>query len=80
VRLQQPAPFEPGHTVEVRLALPDASAAHARSVLRLPARLDTDEEERAVELVFINPPDAARAALHQYVVDRLGLSGSVRGS
>ena len=79
VRLQRPAPFEPGRTVEVRLTLPDADrAADGGGALRLRARLGTDEEERAVELVVIDPPDAARAALHRYVVDRLGLPGSVR--
>ena len=80
VRLEQPAPFEPGRTVEVWLALPGVAAADGGGMLRLPARLDTDEEDRAVELVFIEPPDAARAALHRYVVDRLGLPGSVRAS
>ena len=77
VRLARPVPYEPGRTVEVRLALPGAALASGGS-LHLRARLGTDDDERAVELAFIDPPADARAALHRYVVERLGLPGSVR--
>lgn len=68
VRLERPAPFEPGRPVQVRLALPDGASA-----LDLRARLSTDDDERAVELTFLDPPEEARVALRRYVHDRLGL-------
>src|SRR5215471_15281244 len=68
VRLERPVPFEPGRPVEVRLALPDGGAAFA-----LPARLSTDDDEQAVELTFLEPPEEARVALRRYVHERLGL-------
>ena len=67
-RLERPAPFEPGRTLDVRLALPDGDGA-----LELRARLAVDDEERAVELAFLDPPAAAREALRRYVHGRLGL-------
>jgi len=68
VRLERPAPFEPGRTVDVRLALPDEGGA-----LELRARLLADDEERAVEVAFLDPPEVARQALRRYVQRRLGL-------
>jgi hypothetical protein len=75
VRLERPAPFEPGRTVEVRMTLPDPGP-DADGVLHLRARLLTDDDERAVEIAFLDPPEAARAALRRYVMARLGLPGS----
>jgi hypothetical protein len=82
VRLERPVPFEPGRTVDVRMVLPDApsGADGGDGVLHLRARLMVDDDERAVELAFLDPPQAARAALHSYVIARLGLPGSVPGS
>jgi hypothetical protein len=72
VRLERPAPFEPGRTVDVRMALPDGEGT-----FELAARLLTDDDERAVELVFLDPPEAAREALRRYVIRRLGLPETV---
>jgi hypothetical protein len=75
-RLASPAPFEPGRPVEVRLALPegDGAALALRAELR-PGGADADDPEQAVELAFVDPPEAARAALRRYVHARLGLPG-----
>jgi hypothetical protein len=77
VRLARPAPFEPGRPVAVRLRLPDApDVLSLRAELRPDGSDDGDraaDEEHAIELVFLDPPEEARAALRRYVHQRLGL-------
>jgi hypothetical protein len=80
VRVEHPVPFESGRTVEVRFSLPDPPPPGADGVLHLRARLLADEDERAVELAFLDPPQAARSTLHRYVIARLGLPATVPGS
>jgi hypothetical protein len=72
VRLQRPTPFEPGRTVDVRLRVPGDDQGPL--VLRAELRADRGEEE-ALELAFIDPPEAARRALRRYVHLRLELPG-----
>lgn len=77
VRLNRPAPFEPGRPVEIAFTLPPPVA----ETLRLRAEVlhaDADDERAnegtgGRELTFIDPPGAARAAVRGYVRDRLGL-------
>ncbi len=75
VRLARPAPFEIGRPVDVVLRLPEAPEP-----LRLRAELLAADGDRPEgpdaggrELRFLDPPHAARAAIHRYVADRLGL-------
>jgi hypothetical protein len=76
VRLQRAAPFELGRPVDVRLTVPGGDAA---LVLRAEVRAADEDEEAAQqgaagrELVFLDPPHAARLVLRQYVQQRLEL-------
>jgi hypothetical protein len=67
LRLETALPFEPGRLAEARLQLPDGTP------LSLRARLAGEGEERADELLFLEPPTDVRWMIHQYVVDRLEL-------
>jgi hypothetical protein len=70
VRLGRPLPFEPGRPVDVRLTLPDAE----NSAIALRAEVRASErEDHPDELVFLEAPESARAALRRYVHERLGL-------
>jgi PilZ domain len=75
VRLERPAPFEPGEEVELRLVLPDGD-----ETLSLRAVIELSEEDLAEGgarggsgLRLIEPPHEARRALDGYVKRRLGL-------
>ena len=75
MRLERPAPFEPGEVVEIRLVLPDGD-----ETLSLRAVIELSEEEAAAGgerggtgLRLIEPPHEARRALDGYVKRRLGL-------
>ena len=64
LRLQREAPFEPGRPVEARFALPDGGE---------PLSLRAELVAEGGALRFIDAPSSARAALHRYLKDRLGL-------
>jgi hypothetical protein len=83
VRLQRALPFEPGRPVEIAFTLPEGHAALAlRAEVGAP---DRDREgggaggdasgdgEPVTELLFLDPPEEARAAIRRYVHERLGL-------
>jgi hypothetical protein len=77
IRLEKPAPFEPGRPVVVRFALPLPGDG---SVIELPAEVATtgDPAEQEGErggraLYFREPPPEARVAIAAYVAERLGL-------
>jgi len=75
VRLERPAPFEIGRPVEVAFTLPEQS-----ETLTLRARValcdEDDEEAGGSELGFLSPPESAKAVVHRYVAQRLGLAES----
>jgi hypothetical protein len=75
LRLERAAPFEIGRPVEVAFTLPDQSET---LTLRAEVMLseDDDEESGGRELGFLSPPASARALVHRYVAQRLGLPGS----
>jgi PilZ domain len=72
VKLGRPVPFEPGRPVELSFVLPDGEEALAlRAEVGAPD--DDREGDQATELIFLEPPEAARAAIRRYVRERLGL-------
>lgn len=73
VRLERPAPFDPGRPVRVRFELPDRS-----QTLALQARIalcdeDGEGEQGGRELQFLAPAEDARLLLRRYVAERLEL-------
>jgi hypothetical protein len=74
LRLEGASPFETGRLVEARFSLPGGEpfALVARITAGGPDREEGDEPG---ELDFVEPPSDARALLHRYVVERLGLPG-----
>lgn len=76
LRLVQPAPFEIGRPVALRLTLPDTTEPWHLNA-RIEADDDASESERACGgcgLRFLNPPEAAQIAITRYVCDRLGIA------
>jgi hypothetical protein len=75
VRLERPAPFEPGEVVEIRLLLPDDPDPLAvRAVIELTEEEDAEGGLRGGSaLRLLEPPHEAQRALHAYVARRLGL-------
>jgi len=72
LRLGTGLPFESGRIVEARFRLPDGEA------LALAARVEAGGADREAadepgELLFVEPPGDARAALGRYVIERLEL-------
>jgi hypothetical protein len=72
LRLGAGLPFETGRLVEARFRLPGGES------FALPARVtaggpDREEADEAGELIFVEPPSDARAALSNYVIGRLEL-------
>jgi PilZ domain len=75
LRLQRPAPFEPGRPVVVLFALPGDTDR-----LELEAEVATtgdpteqDGEQGGLAIYFREPPPETRAYISAYVADRLGL-------
>jgi hypothetical protein len=64
LRLHREAPFEPGRPVEARFALPGGDE---------PLSLRAELVAEGCGLRFVDAPSSARAAIHRYVRDRLGL-------
>jgi PilZ domain-containing protein len=75
VRLQRPAPFEPGQPVDVRFWLPDGEpgGVAAQANVRLADDDAEDESAGGRELRFIAPTEQVRLAIRRYVRERLGL-------
>jgi hypothetical protein len=67
IRLARGTSLEPGRPVDLRFDLPDGGGA-----LALPAII-REGVAPDDELAFIEPPGEARAAIHRYVHQRLGL-------
>jgi hypothetical protein len=68
LRLARSASFEPGRPVDLRFALPDGG------VLALTAMVGEGDGPDD-DLLFVDPPSEARAAIGRYVQERLGLPG-----
>ncbi len=75
LRLQTPAPFEPGRPVMVRFALPGQPARLELNaeVGATGAAVEEDGEKGGLAIDFREPPPEARAAISAYVSERLGL-------
>jgi len=75
VRLEQPAPFEPGRPVDVRFALPGASST-IQATAEVVVTGDAAEEEGSrggAALYFLDLAPELRAQIAAYVTERLGL-------
>lgn len=77
LRLERPAPFEPGRPVTVSFSVPDAPAVlTVRAEVALTGDdAEADGENGGAELRFTEPPADVRATLHAYIAQRLGLPG-----
>lgn len=81
LRLERPAPFEPGRPVVARFVLPrhDQESAPETVELRAVVALtddDGDGEHGGRALDFLEPTGELEDAIVQYVRDRLGLPGN----
>jgi hypothetical protein len=75
VRLERPAPFEPGRPVDLRFALPGSTGRIVVSA-EVVTTGDTEEQEGSAggaALYFLDITPEARAEIAGYVAGRLGL-------
>ena len=75
VRLERPAPFEPGRPVDVRFVLP-GGAGRIDATAEVVTTGDSEEQEGAsggAALYFLDLAPEGRAEIAAYVAGRLGL-------
>lgn len=75
LRLERPAPFEPGRPVTIRFSLPGAAQAYEAEaeVATTGDPLEEGGSLGGTALYFREPLPEAQAAISAYLMDRLGL-------
>jgi hypothetical protein len=75
LRLQKPAPFEPGRPVVVRFGLPGQSGRLEvpAEVAATGAAIEQEGEQGGLGIEFREPTTEMRASIASYVSERLGL-------
>jgi hypothetical protein len=75
IRLEQPAPFEPGEPVRLRFALPGqpATVEIDAQVVATGDPLEEEGERGGLALHFLSTPPETMSAISAYISDRLGI-------